>query len=137
MTARGIRNNNPLNVRITNNHWVGKYTPSHDPAFETFDSMPHGIRAAAKILLNYSQRGINTIAKIIKTFAPDTENPTDAYTQTVCSKTGYQPDEVVDVTDAQVLVSILKAMTHVECGVDAITIADDDFESGVNMALES
>lgn len=137
MTARGIRNNNPLNIRITDNHWLGKNTPSTDEAFETFDTMAHGIRAAGKILLRYSQRGINTINKIIATFAPNTENPTEAYAESVSTHTGYQADEEIDVTQAPVLTAVLKAMAHVECGPEAVDIPDDDFTTGVNMALES
>nr|WP_259344128.1 hypothetical protein [Vibrio harveyi] len=29
---RGIRNNNPLNIRISGNAWTGKVTPSKDKA---------------------------------------------------------------------------------------------------------
>lgn len=137
MTARGIRNNNPLNIRITDNHWLGKDVPAKDDAFETFDTMAHGIRAAAKILLKYAGRGINTINGIISHFAPNTENPTDAYAETVSSNTGFDRDEQIDVTQAPVLLPVLKAMASVECGADCAEIPDDDFTAGVNMALES
>ena len=49
---RGIRNNNPLNIRKGNN-WKGEVSSSTDGEFEQFVSMQMGIRAGFKILKNY------------------------------------------------------------------------------------
>ncbi len=59
---RGIRNNNPLNIRISNNAWTGKVTPSKDKAFETFSHSKYGFRAATKLIRNYQNLyGLNTL----------------------------------------------------------------------------
>ena len=52
-SVRGIRINNPLNIRIAGNPWKGKVTPSRDNAFETFKAPEWGFRAGAILLRNY------------------------------------------------------------------------------------
>ena len=39
-TPRGIRNNNPLNIRVGNN-WQGERKPNTDGAFEQFTTMQY------------------------------------------------------------------------------------------------
>ena len=73
---RGIRNNNPLNIRIGNN-WAGEKTPNTDGTFEQFVSMAYGIRAALIIIHNYMYKyKLTTIEKIISRWAPRFENKT-------------------------------------------------------------
>ena len=94
-TPRGIRNHNPLNIRI-GNKWKGLKTPNTDGAFDQFISVYWGYRAAFVILRNYINRyKCNTVAKIIARWAPSKENNTDAYIKTVCKKTGFKPDTVI------------------------------------------
>ena len=49
---RGIRNNNPLNIR-KGNDWQGERHPQTDKEFEEFESLTMGFRAAFKLLKNY------------------------------------------------------------------------------------
>ena len=49
---RGIRNNNPLNIRKGNN-WKGERPNQTDKEFEEFESMQMGLRAAFILLRNY------------------------------------------------------------------------------------
>ena len=49
---RGIRNNNPLNIRIGNT-WLGEVADPSDPSFEQFVSMQYGVRAACVLLRRY------------------------------------------------------------------------------------
>lgn len=66
---RGIRNNNPGNIKISGNAWRGKI--GNDGTFERFDSPVNGIRAAFVLLRTYMQQyGLNTIAKIGARWAP-------------------------------------------------------------------
>ncbi|WP_372061508.1 hypothetical protein [Vibrio sp. 10N.261.51.F12] len=44
---------NPLNIRISNNVWMSKVTPSQDKAFDTFSNHKYGFRAAANLVRNY------------------------------------------------------------------------------------
>lgn len=95
LLARGLRNNNPGNIRISAANWQGKIAPNTDGAFEQFDTPENGIRAIAKILKKYSARGVNTIDKIIRTWAPANENNSDAYVAAVEKKTGINRHTVL------------------------------------------
>lgn len=53
MTARGLRNNNPGNIRINNDLFQGEVGPSEDKSFKQFTTMAYGYRAMFKILSNY------------------------------------------------------------------------------------
>lgn len=110
---RGIRNNNPLNIRI-GNKWKGLKTPNTDGAFDQFISVQWGYRAAFIILRNYiNKHKCNTVRKIISRFAPSSENNTAAYIKTVCKKTGYQPDQELRPIYAD-LAKLVYAMAWVE-----------------------
>jgi hypothetical protein len=63
MIPRGIRNNNPLNIRHNADVFQGE-TKGEDKSFKTFSTMPYGYRAAFVTLATYLSRGWNTIEKI-------------------------------------------------------------------------
>ena len=116
---RGVRLNNPCNIRLSSAPWQGKIVPSKDTAFEQFDTAVDGIRAGAKILVNYNQLdGLSTISQFIARWAPSDENDTGAYVSDVCAITAAQPDEPYDVLDAGKLGSLLTAIVHHENGYD-------------------
>lgn len=54
--TRGIRNNNPLNIRRGTSRWVGRREIVTDKDFEEFTSMPFGYRAAWKLMDTYRIR---------------------------------------------------------------------------------
>ena len=69
--TRGLRNNNPLNIRSTGvhgNQWRGKVADAG--GFVRFDTVEHGIRASVKVLKTYRRKGLTTITGIINRFAP-------------------------------------------------------------------
>lgn len=119
---RGIRNNNPLNIRKGNN-WIGERKPQTDPDFEEFTSMEFGLRAAFILLRNYIQGKppawvkYNTINKIIRRWAPETENATQRYIDFVAKDTGIDARQVISFSDRKMMVAIVSAMAMVECGV--------------------
>lgn len=119
--ARGIRNNNPLNIR-KGVKWQGLATPDNDGAFAVFQSMTWGARAALVLLRNYvsgantSRRKYDTIRKIISRWAPECENNTMAYIARVSLDTGIDPNAKIDYKNRAQMVSIAKAMAKVECG---------------------
>lgn len=85
---RGIRNNNPGNIR--ENHaldynWVGEAEVDWDPSFEEFSSMAFGIRAAVKILITYRDKHhLKSPEEVIKRWAPAADNNyTKAYVRHV------------------------------------------------------
>lgn len=113
---RGIRNCNPLNIRIGNT-WLGERPNPDDTEFEQFVSMECGIRAAFLILRRYITRyHLNTIRLIVSRWAPSNENATEAYIARVSSLMGIDSDEPIDYFDKQSMVSLVSAMCLVECG---------------------
>ncbi len=97
---RGIRNNNPLNIRLSNDKWQGQVLPqrgSGEGAFCVFSSMEYGWRAAFRILCNtyYNKYRLRTIRAIVSRWAPNNENNTAAYIRHVSDYTGIGPDKVL------------------------------------------
>lgn len=134
---RGISNSNPGNIRESDNdrtQWVGERPTNDDKAFEEFVSPEYGIRALAKILMNYRTRyGLKTIRQIISRWAPATENDTEAYIQSV-SKTTYSPDMVMtDVQFAIVMPALLKAIIMHENGQQPYS--DETINNAIALAL--
>jgi hypothetical protein len=113
---RGIRNNNPLNIRIGNT-WLGERPNPTDPAFEEFVTMEYGLRAAFLILRRYIRRyKKNTISSIVSTWAPSSENNTIKYIDRVAQMTHLSPDEPIDYYDRDTMCKLVAAMAQVECG---------------------
>ena len=116
---RGIRNNNPLNIRIGNT-WLGERQNPTDPAFEEFVSMAYGYRAAFCILRRYIRRyHKDTIAQIISTWAPSTENNTQRYIDCVSAAMKLAPDVPIKYEDEETMTQLVAAMQIMECGVPA------------------
>ncbi len=117
-SVRGVRINNPLNIRIAANAWQGKVTPSRDNAFETFRAPEWGFRAGAILLRNYQLRHeLFTLNEIINRFAPPNENHTANYARFVAGQVGVGIDERIDlVNNKAMLVNVLHAMSIMEVG---------------------
>ena len=121
---RGIRNNNPLNIRI-GNVWLGEVKESTDNEFEQFISMFYGVRAGFVLLRRYINRyHLTTIPLIISRWAPGSENNTVKYVDTVCRLSSMEPDTQLAYTSEEQMVSLVDAMIFVECGqhIDRATI---------------
>lgn len=113
---RGIRNNNPLNIRI-GNVWLGEEPNPTDPDFEQFISMFYGLRAGFIILRRYIRHyHRTTIPQVIHAWAPSSENNTTKYIDTVCQVSGIAIDEQLDFSNADQMVRLVDAMIYVECG---------------------
>ena len=116
--TRGYINNNPGNIRINSEEWQGEVVPSKDKSFKTFKSMAYGYRAIFVLLRSYiNKHGLNTIRKIISTYAPANENKTDAYITFVSNRSGIDQDEKLSLTDINKLKSIVAAISYMENGV--------------------
>lgn len=119
---RGIRNNNPLNIRKGCN-WKGERPVQTDPAFEEFISMEYGIRAALRLMRNHitgfngSRQPMNTLKKLISVWAPPSENATTKYVDFVSANVGLLPTQIINHKDAKLMCKIARAMAFVECGV--------------------
>ena len=113
---RGIRNNNPLNIRLSSDKWQGQINPSGnanvndndnnsslkgESDFCQFYTMEYGWRAAFVILCKtyYGKYKLKTIRDIVTRWAPPKENNTEAYIRHVSDYTGIGPDR--DLGDPQ------------------------------------
>lgn len=115
---RGLRNNNPLNIRRTCDRWRGLSPEQTDPAFCRFTAPEWGVRAAIVILRNYQKRyHLHTLTEILHRYAPASENHTERYIERVSSRAGISPDTPLDLTDRELVSRLIEAMWHVECGV--------------------
>ena len=86
MLPRGIRNNNPLNIRRTaKDQWKGLRAQQTDASFCQFESLDYGWRAAFYLLTRtyYHKYRLFTIRAIINKWAPPQENLTATYIQNV------------------------------------------------------
>ena len=113
---RGIRNCNPLNIRI-GNVWLGEVDNPTDPHFEQFVNMKYGLRAGFVLLrryINHYKR--KTVPDIINAWAPPSENATTKYIDMVCNTAGIKPDTLLVFTDKETMVKLVSAMCLVECG---------------------
>ncbi len=114
---RGIRNNNPGNIRRSADRWKGLHPQQTDPEFFRFTEPIWGIRAMAVILRNYQRRhGLRIVAQIIGRWAPKSENHTAAYVAVVADRIGVTPDAALDLAEPEQLAALIKAMIRVECG---------------------
>lgn len=124
-TVRGIRNNNPGNVRLSDVTWQGQVPADQqsDDEFVQFTAPEYGIRAITRILMSYAGRGVNTVREIVSTWAPPDENDTDSYITAVANNIGMSPDAPLATSQWPGLIA---ALIRHENGIqpyDAATIA--------------
>jgi hypothetical protein len=121
MIPRGIRNNNPGNIKKSKTKWFGKIE-GDDAVFETFDTMEHGIRALLAILRTYIEKHkLHTIEEIIKRFAPSSENNTEAYVRAVCRDSGFDRDTILFFDREDMLPLTIAIIKHENGGLHGIT----------------
>jgi hypothetical protein len=118
MIPRGLRNNNPLNIRHSADHFQGEMAGT-DKAFKTFSSLAYGYRAAFIILANYNLRGWNTIEKIISHWSPQAENDTENYISKVEKYSGVPRTKELTLANGTEYIMIVAAMSFVENGQNA------------------
>ena len=121
-----FRNRNPLNIRYVNTiEWHGQQ--GNNDGFVSFKSFVYGYRAAVKILRNYNKRGLCSIEDIVSTWAPRSENNTDAYIKSVADYmngvfsiilNSYEPSTKIRLKNREEVVNLLMAMTRVEMGAN-------------------
>lgn len=128
MQPRGLRNNNPGNIRITKDKWKGMSPVQKDKEFFQFTEMKWGYRALIRTLQNYRRRhGCQTIADFINRWAPPSENNTGGYISRVCKEMQVPNSFVPDVDDKATMCAFAAAISQVENGVPAVM---SDIEAG-------
>lgn len=124
---RAIRNKNLGNLR-TGSSWFG-LEGWDAQGFVRFNTFQNGIRACVKLMQTYRSRGLDTIRKILQSYAPEIENNTKGYIVAVSSKTDIDYDEVLSQDD---YIKVLIAIFEVECGMDASAIQSMCIDNGAN-----
>lgn len=128
---RGSRNNNPGNIRISDNNWEGQV--GDDGEFVRFASPEHGVRALGKNLITYRNKGVVTVNQIISRWAPKKDgNDTEGYIKFVSGKMGVDPNVPIDVTDINTLKSITTAIMQQEGNH---SISGEQVDAGLQAAL--
>lgn len=119
--SRGLRNNNPGNIRQNSDNFLGEIKPSSDPAFKQFESIEYGYRAIFVTLNTYQKRyGLSTIRAMISRWAPPKDNnDTEAYIRAVSSESGVPENSRITSTNKDVMIPIVAVMSRVENGVAA------------------
>ncbi len=137
---RGIRNNNPLNLRYScRNGWLGQ-VGSDEAGFCRFSAMCFGFRAAFLTLRTYHKKHqCRTLRDYISRWAPPTENPTEDYIRTVASLAGVLPEipQASPVEEGSPWPAIVLAMTAVESSPEATRCPQvhEALEKGYGMLL--
>lgn len=117
--SRGLRNNNPGNIRRSRVSYEGE-VPSSDVSFKAFESMAYGYRAIFVLLDSYRRKyGLCTIRQMLNRYAPPSENFTEGYVRYVVTQTGIAPDESLDTLSPHDMVPFVAAISKVENGVAA------------------
>ena len=141
---RGLRNNNPLNIRHSADKWQGARINQTDKSFVQFESMAYGYRAAWKTLESYwkhfkSQRQPFTGASIIARWAPPAETNTDAYVRTVLGLTSLGGKEHLPRPFMgymlEKLARLLAAMTVMENGIRPHQVDTEAIYQGYKLAF--
>ncbi|ENT2973048.1 lytic transglycosylase domain-containing protein [Klebsiella pneumoniae] len=112
---RGERNNNPGNLNFVGQAGASLERPGG--RFARFETAFDGLRAISRQLMLYAGRGINTVEKIISTWAPPSDgNNTPAYIQAVSRQLGVNPQVALNMSDPQVMSALMASIVHHENG---------------------
>lgn len=116
---RGLRNNNPGNIRKSKSHFEGEISPSEDKSFKQFKTVAYGYRAMFRILSTYYNcYKLDTIRKMISRWAPPKENNTAAYIKMVSDYAGIGADEIIHIDNREMMIRIVCGMSKMENGED-------------------
>lgn len=117
--TRAQRNNNPGNLEYQGQR--GAVREDGPGRFAKFGSPEEGVQALARQLQLYGKRGIDTIEEIIKTYAPASENNTQAYIDALTKRMGVAPNEQLDLNNPTTLSGLIKGISRHEAGSDYLT----------------
>jgi len=125
---RGIRNNNPGNLRPTSTTWQGQTAVVDN--FMVFQNMTYGCRALGTDLSNKYFRGLDTVTKIINVYAPPMENNTIAYINAVAKSIGVGVNDKLTWNKAT-LAKFMRAVIMHENGDQGALVTDSQILDGI------
>ena len=141
---RGLRNNNPLNIRHSKDQWEGATETQTDKSFVQFKTMAYGYRAAWRTLHTYYKRLRDrkkhfTVENIISRWAPPTENDTKQYIRTVLSLSSIGGKENLLPPSNPLgygkLSRLIAAMTVMENGIRMAQVDEEAICQGYKLAF--
>lgn len=115
---RGIRNNNPGNIRYGDFARRMGATGQDASGFAIFPDAATGLRAMTANLGSYAKKGLNTVSGIINRWAPPSENDTGSYVSQVAKRLGVGADQSLNMSDPAVISGLLREITKRENGVN-------------------
>lgn len=114
-TKRGERNNNPGNLNFAGQAGASLEHPGG--RFARFETAFDGLRALARQLMLYAGRGINSVEKIISTWAPASDNNnTTAYIRAVSQRLGVDPRAALNMSDPKTMSALMSSIIQHENG---------------------
>lgn len=114
---RGIRNNNPGNIRLSETKWQGQRSSQSDADFVEFTQGVYGLRALMRLLLIYHVKyGLDTVQSLLYRYAPPHENATDRYIFDVAGRLKVKRTDVIDLRNKAVLTGLARAIVRHENG---------------------
>lgn len=136
---RGFQNNNPLNLRVSNNNWLGKVKNNTDGVFEQFTTIEYGLRAAmrniATIVNRRKNQGLSTnVRGLVHIWAPngDGGNNELAYCSAIYKHSGIEADNLVKINDREFMCRLIQSMCVVENGR---AVSQAQVDSAYNLAF--
>lgn len=115
---RGVRNNNPGNIRKNPNFkWEGEIGKD-SKGFAQFSNPVYGFRAMAKLIKNYhANYDLHTIRDIIYRYAPPNENPSDNYVSFVSTAIKIDKNKKLSMEELDnILPKLIYHMSQMEVG---------------------
>ena len=128
--TRAERNLNPGNLEFRGQ--AGATAEPGSGRFAQFQSAGQGVAALVKQLQRYGMRGLDTLSEIVNTYAPSSENNTQAYIGALSKQLGVGADQQLDLGNAQTLENLVRGISRHEAGVDWLT--NKDIMSGLQIA---
>jgi hypothetical protein len=123
---RGIRNNNPGNIKDDGTSWQGM--AGSDGVFVIFADMAWGVRAMATALVNMIRKGYNTVGTLIPEWSATDQA---AYVANVANAMGIAPGDLI-TTDVPTLSALIRAMITQENGDANSYVSDQDIADGIS-----
>lgn len=119
--ARGIRNNNPLNMNFAKQNGARKESSG---AFAVYNTAYEGIRGNARQLMMYFNgtsaaadgKKLQTISEIVSLWAPKKHGKNDpvAYAKRVADEMKIDVNDRLNLDDPEVMYALIRAMSMVE-----------------------
>ncbi len=127
-SIRGIRNNNPTNMKDSGIKWDGM-TGVDPQGFLIFGTMADGLRAPAKNLRNYGRLdGITTVDGVARRWSTTDQ---DAYSANLSAYLGVDPHDSIDLEDYATLAQLVRGIIRQEDGGAAELLIDGQVDSAV------